>query len=190
MNCYFSEVKKMIRKIIYDMERCISQFYLDEIDILKVGIVTYKDHDDDGISYLTNIESNLTTDIKDVINNLVSLNCLGGGDEPEAVFDGLKVALKDINWRKKSIKFIYHILDAPCHGEKYHNIQGDKYENCPEGIDIEKVLNEMRNKKIKYTVIKLNDSVDIMLKEFQKFINIDIISPKITIDETKIKKQE
>ena len=48
----------------------------------------------------------------------------------------------------------------------------------------------MRNKKIKYTVIKLNDSVDIMLKEFQKFINIDIISPKITIDETKIKKQE
>ena len=32
MNCYFTEVTKIIRKIIWDIERCISQFYLEEID--------------------------------------------------------------------------------------------------------------------------------------------------------------
>ena len=81
-------------------------------------------------------------------------------------------------------------MDAPCHGKKYNSIEDDKYEECPEGIDIGELLNEMRNKNIKYTVIKLNDSIDIMLKEFQKYINIDVVSPKITLDETKIKKQD
>lgn len=190
MNCYFTEVTKIIRKIICDIEKCISQYFLEEIDILKVGLVTYRDHEDEGISYLTNIEYDFATNIKEMIKHLMTINCNGGKDEPEAVFDGLKVAVNDINWRKDSIKFIYHILDAPCHGKKYNSIEDDKYEECPEGIDIGELLNEMRNKNIKYTVIKLNDSIDIMLKEFQKYINIDVVSPKITLDETKIKKQD
>ena len=48
------------------------------------------------------------------------------GDEPEAVLDGLNVAVNNVGWRDESVKFIYHILDAPCHGKKYNNIENDR----------------------------------------------------------------
>ena len=190
MNVYSIEIKKLIKKLIWDIQRCISQFLLDEMDVLKVGLVSYRDHEDEGISYLTNIDINLTTDIKKFLNIAMSLNFWGGKDEPEAVFDGLKVAINDVNWRKKSIKFIYHILDAPNHGKKYNDIKEDKYEKCPKNVNIEEILIKMRQKDIKYTIIKLNDSIDIMLKEFQKFVNYEIISPNFNIDKSKLKPQE
>ena len=190
MNCYINDVIKIMKKIIWDAERCLSQFLIDEIDVLRVGLVTYRDHEDEGISYLTNIDIDLTTNIKEVVKIINLLNCWGGKDEPEAVFDGLKVAIKDVDWRDDSIKFIYHILDAPNHGKKYNNIEEDKYEECPNNINVDELLIEMRNKDIKYTVIKLNDSIDIMLKEFKKSINIEILSPNVKIDQTKIKIQD
>ena len=110
-----------MRKIIYDVEKCLSQFIFDEIDVLKVGLVTYKDHEDKEKSYLTNIDIDLTGDLKEVINKIIELKCSGGGDDPEAVLDGLNVAVNDVGWRDESVKFIYHILDAPCHGKKYNN---------------------------------------------------------------------
>ena len=57
----------------------------------------------------------------------MDLKCAGGHDEPEAVLDGLNVAVNDVNWREESVKFIYHILDAPCHGKKYNNIERFAY---------------------------------------------------------------
>ena len=189
MNVYSIEIKKLIKKMVWDIQRCISQFLLDEMDVLKVGLVSYRDHEDEGISYLTNIDINLTTDIKKFLNIAMALNFWGGKDEPEAVFDGLKVAINDVHWRKKSIKFIYHILDAPSHGKKYNDIKEDKYEKCPKNVNIEELLIKMRQKDIKYTIIKLNDSIDIMLKEFQKLANYEVISPNFNIDKSKIKPQ-
>ena len=61
-----------MRKIIYDVEKCLSQFIFDEIDVLKVGLVTYKDHEDKEKLYLTNIDIDLTGDLKEVINNLLN----------------------------------------------------------------------------------------------------------------------
>ena len=190
MNCYLTEIIKLMRKIIWDIQKCISQFLINEIDVLKIGLVTYRDHEDEDMSYLTNIDSDLTSNIKEVIKIIMSLNCWGGKDEPEAVFDGLNVAINNIKWREDSVKFIFHILDAPCHGKKYNNIEGDKYEECPNNINIENLFREMRNKNIKYTIIKLNNSINIMLKEFKKFVNIEILSPKVNIDMAKIKKQD
>lgn len=172
------------------MQKCLSQFMIDDIDILKVGLVSYRDHDEEGISYLTNIDIDFTTNTQHLIKSFMSINCWGGRDEPEAVFDGLKVAINDVSWREESIKFIYHILDAPCHGEKYNNYEDDKYKECPCEINIEELFLEMRKKNIKYTIIKLNDSIDKMTKEFQKYINLEIIAPKITIDKSKIQSQK
>ena len=47
MNCYSKDIKKIILKIIYDLEKTLSKFFFEEIDILKVGIITYKDHEDE-----------------------------------------------------------------------------------------------------------------------------------------------
>ena len=190
MNCYLKGIKRVMRKIIWDIEKCLSQFIFDEIDVLKVGLVTYKDHNDEDKLYLTNIDIYLTENLKEVINKIKELKCSGGRDEPEAVLDGINVAVNKVNWREESVKFIYHILDAPCHGKKYNNIENDKYEECPNNLEVEDLLMEMRNKDIKYSVIKLNSSVDLMLQEFQKFINIEILSPKVYIDKQNFMLQE
>ena len=81
MNCYINDVIKIMKKIIWDAERCLSQFLIDEIDVLRVGLVTYRDHEDEGISYLTNIDIDLTTNIKEVVKLINLLNCWGGKDE-------------------------------------------------------------------------------------------------------------
>ena len=190
MNCYLKGIKRVMRKIIWDVEKCLSQFIIDEIDVLKVGLVTYKDHDNENKLYLTNIDIDLTDNLKEVINKIIELKCSGGRDEPEAVLDGLNEAVNNVSWREESVKFIYHILDAPCHGKKYNNSENDKYEECPNHIDAEDLLIEIRNKDIKYSVIKLNDSADIMLKEFQKIINMEVLSPKVYIDKSSFMLQE
>ena len=59
----------------------------------------------------------------------------------------------------------------------------DKYDECPNKIDLEELLYDIRTKDIKYSLIKLNDSLDIMIQEFQKIINIEILSPdKVYVD--------
>ena len=175
---------------MWDIQKCLSQFLFDELDLLKVGIVSYKDHEDENKTYLTNVDIDLTGNLKEVNNTIISLSCGGGKDEPECALDGLKTAIDNISWRKQSIKFIYHILDAPCHGKKYNNIEGDKFESCPNNIDVEQLFIKIRNKNINYCIIKLNDSINMMLQEFKKMINFEILTPKIYYDKNDIMSQE
>ena len=190
MNCYLKGIKKVMRKIIWDIEKCLSQFIFDDLDVLKVGLVTYKDHDDEDKLYLTNIDIDLTENLKEVINKIMEIKCSGGRDEPEAVLDGINAAINDVSWREESVKFIYHILDAPCHGKKYNDKENDRFKECPNNLDAKDLLIEMRNKDIKYSVIKLNSSADLMLQEFQKIINFELLSPKVYIDKSNFMLQE
>ena len=190
MNCYLKGIKKVMRKIIWDIEKCLSQFIFDDLDVLKVGLVTYKDHDDEDKLYLTNIDIDLTENLKEVINKIMEIKCSGGRDEPEAVLDGINTAINDVSWREESVKFIYHILDAPCHGKKYNDKENDRFKECPNNLDAKDLLIEMRNKDIKYSVIKLNSSADLMLQEFQKIINFELLSPKVYIDKSNFMLQE
>ena len=190
MNCYLKGVKRVMRKIIWDIEKCLSQYIFDEVDVLKVGLVTYKDHGDENKYYLTKIKFNLTENIKEAVKVIMAITCQGGSDVPEAVLDGLQVAVKDMNWRKDSVKFIYHILDAPSHGPKYNINIKDNLEKCPNDIDVEELMEEIRNKDIKYSVIKLDDCVDAMLESFQQMVNVEVLAPKVFPDKTKIIPQE
>ena len=190
MNCYSKDINKIILKIIYDLDKTLSKFFFEEIDILKIGIVTYRDHEDEEKTYLINLETDLTPDIKNIKNILTNIQYIGGKDEPEAVLDGLNSVLNDITWRENSTKFLVHILDAPCHGKKYHNLEGDKIENCPKNLIYEEVLGNLRKKGINYFLIKINDSIDIMIQEFKKIIDIEISTPEINMDKTKILKQD
>lgn len=190
MNCFLKGIKRIIRKIMWDIEKCLSQFIIEEVDVLKIGLVTYKDHGDEEKYYLTKVNLDLTSDSKVVLENIMGMTCGGGKDEPEAVLDGISTAFYDISWRDESVKFLYHILDAPCHGKKYNKSNEDKLEGCPNNIDIDDILTEIRNKEIKYSVIKLNDSADQMLEQFQQKIKMEVIAPKVIIDKSKIMGQE
>lgn len=67
------------------------------------------------------------------------MNAQGGGDGPEAVMDGLKASITELKWREKSQRFIFHICDAPPHGNKLYggtSNDPDWNENgCPCNID-------------------------------------------------------
>ena len=56
---------------------------------------------------------------------------------------------------------MFHIFDAPCHGTKYHDLNGfmgDSYPNGdPHGLVIEDLMKEFYTKDISFTCIKLND---------------------------------
>jgi hypothetical protein len=61
----------------------------------------------------------------------------GGGDECEAVNDAFK-ATNELKWSKNSMKFVFHIADAPPHGMKYHIGSGDIFPlGCPCKIDLD-----------------------------------------------------
>ena len=190
MNCYSKDINKIILKIIYDLEKNISKYFLEEIDIIKVGIIAYRDHEDEEKTYLTKVEIDLTNDLKEIKNIIKNIDYSGGKDEPEAVLDGLNSALNDISWREKSTKFLVHILDAPCHGKKYHNLENDKIENCPKNLNTEEILDNVRKKGIEYFIVKINDTIDLMIQEFRKNIDIDVVKPEINMDKNKILKQD
>ena len=203
MSPYFKGVKRCIRKIIWDAQRCLTQFVLEEIDILKVGLVSYKDHDQTS-QFVSKIHSNLTTDFKKFTQILMKIKASGGSDEPEAVVDGLNDAINNIEWREKSYKFLYHILDAPPHGEVFYKFDdesisnseedGKKYDNyvefCPCQLNYEEILINLRIKDINYTIIKLGDKLDKMIEEYEKLVKIEVLTPDIKYDISKLVNQE
>jgi hypothetical protein len=95
----------------------------------------------------------------------------GGEDEAEAMLDGINAALK-MKWREKAQKLVVVLCDAPPHGSKFHpnTISDDFPEGCPCGLEETTILNEMKERKIKFSILGLeaNDALDPMHKQFQE----------------------
>jgi hypothetical protein len=53
---------------------------------------------------------------------LTNLHAGGGGDWPEAVYEGLEVAVNDLNWRKKSKRIIILVPGSSPHPETVSNV--------------------------------------------------------------------
>jgi len=55
------------------------------------------------------------------------------------------------------------IMDAPCHGKKYHSCSDDYPNGSPEGLVLEDLIKEFCKKEIEFTVIKLDNNCDKMI---------------------------
>lgn len=183
MNPYIKAVKRFIRKLCCDVRKTMSQYYIDDIELIQYGIVTYRDHDQEKKTYVSRVDCNLTWEFSDFRTHLKEMHCQGGGDEPEAVADGLNEAVHKIKWREFSMKYIYHILDNPPHGAKYSDLQDDSPE-CPCFLRIENILRELRGKSIFYTIVKLNNNINQMIEVFSNTSKIDVMLGKLTPDES------
>ena len=188
VNPYLKGIKRFIRKFNFEARKSISHYLNDDIDVLKIGLVAYRDHDQEDAqnSYISSILCDLTEDQNTFRKALYEITCKGGDDECEAVVDGLHEAVNLISWREDSIKLLYHICGSPCHGAVYggensnNNKNYDKYkEGCPCGIDLKNVLKTLRGKYIEYTVISLEDELDKMIQEFSKVIRVEFMSQNI-----------
>jgi len=56
------------------------------------------------------------------------------------------------------------IMDAPCHGRKYHDTDDFYPDGSPEGIVMEDLMKEFCKKEIEFTVIKLDNNCDKMIE--------------------------
>lgn len=89
---------------------------------IKFAIELYRDHPPQEYSY---IEKHFDLRSQDDIIKVIDDECEvgGGGDTPEAVFDGLVHGLKKTKWRvssdgkTRSKRFLFHGADAPPHGK-------------------------------------------------------------------------
>lgn len=97
---------------------------------LHVGLVEYRDHPPQENTFITRVGSGLTADLKAMRKAIRALAANGGGDAPEAVFDGVDAASARMQWRPHSCRFILLVGDAPPHGALAHEGKGDP---CPCG---------------------------------------------------------
>ncbi len=85
----------------------------------RVGVVTYRDHGDRE-GYLTRSVP-LARDLYRSINFMKTVEAGGGGDRPEAVYDGLKAATEQ-RWRTGARRVVVLVGDAPAHEETDRDI--------------------------------------------------------------------
>ncbi|HUW55665.1 MAG TPA: vWA domain-containing protein, partial [Planctomycetota bacterium] len=96
------------------------------------GVVSYRDHkvfDPDEFAYVTKLFP-LTGNLEEFQDAVRGLRAKGGGDIPEAVFEGISEAMTHGGWRPNSQRVIILIGDAPPHPQqnglkKTLNLVGD-----------------------------------------------------------------
>lgn len=84
----------------------------------RIGIVAYRDKGEEYVTKWVDLSFS-TGKLQDFLTNL---HAGGGGDWPEAVYEGLEAAVNDLNWRKKSKRIIILVPGSPPHAETVSNI--------------------------------------------------------------------
>src|SRR5262249_1826747 len=81
----------------------------------------------------------------------------GGGDAPEAVYDGLEAACGELDWRPHSRRLAVLIGDAPPHGT---GMGGDGFRGgCPCGLTMEAATGLLGGKGITLYAVGLTEAV-------------------------------
>ncbi len=149
MGDFINHVKAEISNLVHSIKSLVPA--------ARIGMVTYRDF---GAIFVTQT-LRLTYGTRALNGFLEDLSPEGGDDYEEAVDEGLRVAINEINWKKDSVKVILLIGDAPPHKgdikkcnrliKKFRTVMGgtvatldtnrpvlmtNRYTNCPPGADI------------------------------------------------------
>ena len=108
-----------------------------------------------------------TDDIDNIKSIIKSTEALGGEDAPEDIQGGLKVMLMQ-DWTEEAAKQVFLICDAPAHGKDCYDGHDDFPEGSPDGLRMEELMQEFKQKDIDFNVIKLNNTCDKMIKLMQE----------------------
>lgn len=102
---------------------------------LQIGLVEYRDHPPEEMTYVTKHHA-LTSEMKKMEKVIAGLYANGGGDAPEAVYDGVCEAAVLTDWREHSQRFIMLVGDAPPQG---YDVRRENLRPCTCGLEIQKV---------------------------------------------------
>ena len=163
MSSYISKSIETVHNIIKKM----AELSVGSTDrSVKFAFVAYKDHCDPKVTLTQPL-----TDEATVKSFIATLKADGGGDGPEAVFDGMNDAVYKANWREHSMRFMFHIADAPPHGKEFTGGMADNHPGgCPCGLKIEKIASQMKELNIRYKLLKIGSYVNTMASVFKGII--------------------
>ncbi|KAI6192562.1 Efk-1 [Aphelenchoides fujianensis] len=96
------------------------------------------------------------------------LKAFGGGDTPEDVMGGLHRAWK-LDWSREpaTIRVLFHVADAPAHGDHFHLLADDEYpKGDPNKLMPKEIFRKLRRKRIDYYFGRINHTTDKMIEQF------------------------
>jgi hypothetical protein len=97
--------------------RTISKQLLETKDFqpeIHFSLVAYRDHDDAPTSYVTR-HFDLEADASSFLGKIAGLDAAGGGDTPEALYDGVHDALAKTSWHALAQKVVVVVADSSAH---------------------------------------------------------------------------
>jgi hypothetical protein len=98
---------------------------------LRLAVVEYRDHPPQDRTFVTKAHP-FQGDLARVQKVIAALKPAGGGDAPEAVYDGLAAACRELAWRPHACRLAVLIGDSPPHGVGF---RGDGFAaGCPCGL--------------------------------------------------------
>ncbi len=129
---------------------------------VRVAFVGYRDYWDRE-QYICKEFGN----VDDVLDVIETVQAMGGEDQAEDVAGGLALAHSFV-WDDDAAKLLVHVADAPPHGKQFHEVYvSDRLPGGdPEGKNPLYFMSKFCAENVDYTFIKINDSTNIMLKEF------------------------
>ena len=150
MGIWLNETKKSVKRIIEEITDN------NPGSKIRISFIGYRDFLDKNEKRKYDTHE-FTENIDEFNNFLMTLDCNGGGDEPEDVVGALRQALK-MDWASNS-KYAVLVCDAPCHGKKYHNISYDEFpDGDPDGVSLEDIIQLFYQKGITLYCIEINNS--------------------------------
>jgi len=177
MQPHIAATKEGIRKIRAEIK---SSFPDSE---LFSSFVAYRDYKDGNNEYL-----DFTDDSSKFENFVARVRARGGADYCEDVFSGFDSVLNNLSWRN-SIRMLYHIADAPCHGKAYHDAKyGDYDSNKDSSKELgRKYMESFYAKNITYVFCRINQSTDMMIDVFSKLSSLEIKTQQLKDPKTLVK---
>ena len=159
MGGYIASAKNDIKDFVENLLRVVPDIPL------RLAFVGYRDHCD-GPQRLAVFE--FSTDVEAFKAFVGAQAATGGGDAPEDVFGALNV-VSNLNWNS-ALRMLYHIADAPCHGNDFHDPSMDDSHPSgdPLGLSADVLLRNLQGKNVEYFFGKINDSTNIMIDQFNK----------------------
>jgi hypothetical protein len=123
---------------------------------LCLAVVEYRDHPPQDHTFVTQTHD-FTADLAHCQQVINELQPNGGGDAPEAVYDGLDAACAKLQWRPHSCRLAVLVGDSPPHGT---GCGGDGFrEGCPCGLTTERVTARLEEQGITLYALGLTASV-------------------------------
>jgi hypothetical protein len=103
-------VKSRLLKLIASLQKMVPT--------TRIGIIAYRDKGEEYVTRWVDLSFS-TSKLQDFVSNLRSG---GGGDWPEALYEGLEAAVNDLKWRKNSKRVIVILAGSPPHADSIGSV--------------------------------------------------------------------